>query len=106
MTSPGSWKLEGFPERLADVRSDLPDEVHKAYAVWVETRRVDPHRGAQRLQADDARYTAIVPNAVFADRSGGWRLACDYDVFEPELSRDGRVVFVELGLVPGEVLTE
>ncbi len=102
MTYPPQWDLEGFPELV----SGVPGEVEKAYLAWLETRRFDPTRRAARLQGDDIRYTAEVPNAVFRDDGGGWKLMCDYEVHEPESTTPGRVVFVEMGFIPGDDVGE
>jgi hypothetical protein len=101
-----SWQLDGFPERVIHPGGDLPDEIQKAYEAWLETRRTNPKRGATRLQGDDVRYTAEVPNAVYADEVGGWQLMCDYEVHEPELLARGRAVYVDMGYVEGDDLGE
>ena len=98
----GSWRLEGFPEQVGDA----PGEVEKAYAAWLESCRRNPRTRAQRLQGDDVRYTAEVPNAVFSDGHGGWKLMCDFEVHESDLPGQGRVVFVEMGFAEGDDLRE
>jgi hypothetical protein len=102
MSYPPHWDLEGFPGEVGGV----PDEVEKAYAGWVESRRVNPKTRAQRLQGDDIRYTAEVPSAVYADEHGGHQLWCDFEVHEPGLTSPGRVVFVEMGFIAGDDLGE
>lgn len=96
-----SWTLDGFPDRAAYPHGDPPDEVQKAYEAWVESRRINPKRGARRVQGDDIRYTAEVPGACFADDLGGWQLMCDFDVHEGNRSVQGRAVYVEMGYVEG-----
>jgi hypothetical protein len=96
------WKLQGFPEKVGGV----PGGVEKAWTDWLALCEIDPTTGGERLQGDDVRYTAEVPNAVFADAEGGWKLMCDYDVYPPNLSQRGRAVFVEMDFVPGDVLAE
>ena len=103
MSNPiGTWTLEGFPELVAHPHGDPPEEVQKAYEVWLENCRINPKRGAVRLQGDDIRYTARVPSAVFADAAGRWQLMCDFDVHDGNWSVRGRAVFVEMGYVGGD----
>jgi hypothetical protein len=110
MSNPaGSWKLERFPER-ATCRSGvaIPDEVQKAYETWLETREINPARGADRLSPEDIRYTAKVPRGAFADEHGsGWQLMCDYDVIEGNWATGahGQVVFTDMGLVDAPELS-
>ncbi|MEU4558476.1 hypothetical protein AB0F72_08800 [Actinoplanes sp. NPDC023936] len=94
-----SWTLDGFPERVVHPDGDPPDEVQKAYEAWLETRRINPRRGARRLQGDDIRYTAEVPGAHYVNQAGGWQLMCDYDVDEGNWSVRGRAVYVGMGYV-------
>lgn len=100
MTYPAKWDLEGFPEGVGNV----PGGVEKAYLAWLESRRSDPYARAAQLQGDDIRYTCEVPNAVYGDGQHGWKLMCDFEVHEPELSRPGRVVYVDMDFIPGDDL--
>ncbi len=101
-----SWTLEGFPDRVPGTLGDFPDEVQKAYSAWLENCKVNPKKYGARLQGDDIRYTAEIPNGCYADEHGGWQLMCDYDVHEATLLKQGRAVFVEIGFAEGDDLKD
>jgi hypothetical protein len=110
MSNPAnSWKLDRFPKR-ASCRSGvvIPDEVQKAYVAWLETREINPRRGAQRLQADDTRYSAEIPGGSFAAEGAGWQLMCDYDVIDGNWAtgEKGQVLFTDMGVVESDDLPD
>jgi hypothetical protein len=101
-SSTGSWKLEGFPE-IATCRSGvvIPGEAQTAYKTWLETRVVNPVRGADRLSPEDVRYAAKIPNGEFVVAGQGWQLMCDFDVIEGNWATGspGQVIFADMGVV-------
>jgi hypothetical protein len=106
MTNAQPWKLDRFPKR-ASCRSGvvIPDEVQKAYTAWLETRENNLRRGAQRLQADDIRYTAEIPGGSFAAKGAGWQLMCDFDIIDGNWATGspGQVIFTDMGVVQSDV---